>query len=125
MDIKKVAFEPMNEIHQNEVKILEELIEKIENKEDLKEIYEKFLEDVKNHFSFEEDLMQKHQFFAYIPHKMEHDRILNELNEIKNHLDEYENLERYFKESFIPWLKNHVETMDTVTAGFFNMKGLK
>jgi len=125
MEIKRVAYEPMNDIHNNEVKILEELIKKIENKEDLKDIYEKFLEDVKKHFAFEEELMQKHQFFAFLPHKMEHDRILNELNEIKNHLNEYENLEKYFKEYFIPWLNTHIETMDTVTAGFFTMKGLK
>ena len=121
IEIKKVAYEPMNEIHENETKILEKLLEKIENKEDLEEIYNEFLEDVKNHFAFEEKLMQKYQFFAYVPHKMEHDRIINELEELKKHLNDYEMMNRYFKEHFLPWLDNHISTMDTVTGGFFNM----
>jgi hemerythrin len=121
IEIKKVAYEPMNEIHENETKILEKLLEKIENQEDLEEIYNEFLEDVKNHFAFEENLMQKYQFFAYVPHKMEHDRIINELEELKKHLNDYEMMNRYFKEHFLPWLDNHISTMDTVTGGFFNM----
>jgi len=125
MTLKKVAFEPMNEIHQNELEILEKLLKKIEKKEDIKKIFEEFLEDVKKHFSFEEELMQKYQFFAYIPHKMEHDRILNELNNLKNHLIDYEYLNNYFKYNFLPWLENHIATMDTVTGGFFNMIGAK
>jgi hemerythrin len=57
---------------------------------------------------------------------MEHDRILEELSNIKEtKLDDYEFLDKYFKESFIPWLDNHINTMDTVTAGYFDMIGLK
>jgi len=123
MELKKVAYEPMNEIHSNEMEILDKLLKKIENKEDIKETFDEFLNDVKNHFSFEENLMEKYQFFAYIPHKMEHDRILNELNELKIHLNDYEYLKNYFEYNFLPWLDNHIATMDTVTAGFFNMVG--
>ncbi|MEO1924260.1 bacteriohemerythrin [Caminibacter sp.] len=121
IEIKKVAFEPMNEIHENETKILEKLLEKIEKKEPLEKIYEEFLNDVKNHFSFEEKLMDKYDFFAKIPHKMEHTRIINELEELKKELDNYELLKKYFYEHFLPWLDNHIATMDTVTGGFFNM----
>jgi len=123
MQIKQVAFEPMNEVHKNEVEVLEKLLQKIEKKEELGETFEEFVEDVEKHFSFEEGLMQKHQFFAFVPHKMEHDRILNEINELRNKLDDYEYLENYFKNNFIPWLNNHIETMDTVTGGFFDMVG--
>ncbi len=121
IEIKKVAFEPMNEIHENETKILEKLIEKIEKKESLEEIYEEFLNDVKNHFAFEEKLMDKYDFFAKIPHKMEHTRIINELEELKKELSNYDLLKKYFQEHFLPWLDNHIATMDTVTGGFFNM----
>ena len=123
MEIKKVAFEPMNEIHENEVKILKKLLEKIEKKEPLQKEFNDFFEDVKKHFAFEEELMQKYGFFAYVPHKMEHDKIINELNEIKNHLDDYKLLENYFKTHFLPWLDNHIATIDTVTGGFLNMVG--
>ena len=57
MEIKRVAFEPMNEVHDKEVEVLKRLLEKIEKKEPFEKEFEEFLEDVKNHFSFEEDLM--------------------------------------------------------------------
>ncbi len=125
MQLKQISFEPMNEVHNKEVKILKKLFNAIKNREKLEDIYDEFLKDVETHFSFEQKLMNEYGFFAKIPHKMEHDRILNELKQIKNHLDEYENLEKYFDESFIPWLNNHIATMDTVTAGFFSQIGVK
>jgi len=124
MQLKQVSFEPMNEVHNKEVEVLEKLLMAIKNKENLDNVYDEFLKDVENHFSFEQALMEKYGFFAKIPHKMEHDRILNELYELKNSND-YEKLDKYFNESFIPWLENHIATMDTVTAGFFSQIGVK
>jgi hemerythrin len=121
MTLKKVAFEPMNEIHENEIKILEKLLEKIEKKENLNQIFEEFINDVKNHFEFEENLMKKYEFFAFVPHKMEHDKIIKELEKVKNHLNDFEYLDKYFKTRFVPWLDNHIATIDTVTGGFLNM----
>jgi len=123
MEFAKVAYEPMNEVHDKEIKILEKLLEKLENNEDYTQEYKEFLEDVKNHFAFEEGLMQKYDFFAYIPHKMEHDKIINELEELQN--SDRQTLKKYFDERFMPWLDNHINTMDTVTAGFFNMVNAK
>ncbi|NPA11994.1 MAG: hemerythrin family protein [Epsilonproteobacteria bacterium] len=115
----KTSFEPMNEIHENELKILNDLIKALENRQNVEEKFSQFLNDVKKHFAFEEELMQKHKFFAYLPHKMEHDRILNELNLLNT--KDYEEMENYFKNEFIPWFENHIATIDTVTAGFLNM----
>lgn len=120
MEIAKVAYEPMNEVHENEIKILEKLLKKLKNNEDFKKEFEEFFADVKKHFRFEEELMQKYNFFAYVPHKMEHDKIIQELEEIKNK-NEKEVL-KYFNERFLPWLDNHILTIDTVTAGFLNMQ---
>ena len=123
MEVKKVAYEPMNEVHDKEIKILEKLLKKLEMNEDYAKEYQEFLDDVKNHFSFEERLMQKYDFFAYIPHKMEHDKIINELEELQN--KDIKTLKQYFYERFLPWLDNHINTMDTVTAGFFNTINVK
>ena len=123
MEVKKVAYEPMNEVHDKEIKILEKLLKKLEMNEDYAKEYQEFLDDVKNHFSFEESLMQKYDFFAYIPHKMEHDKIINELEELQN--KDIKTLKQYFYERFLPWLDNHINTMDTVTAGFFNTINVK
>jgi len=119
--ISQVAYQPMNDIHNNEVKVLNELLEAIENNSDIENKFNIFLDDVRNHFNFEQNLMEQYNFFAKVPHKMEHDRIVNELEEIKNSNLSNEELLQYFNQSFIPWLENHINTMDTVTAGYFNM----
>ena len=123
MELLQVSFEPMNEVHNKEAEVLERLLIAIKNRENLDNVYDEFVKDVENHFSFEQKLMDKYEFFAKIPHKMEHNKILNELKKIKNHLNEYENLEKYFDTTFLPWLTNHIATMDTVTAGFFSQIG--
>ena len=119
--VTTVTFEPMNQIHNNELKYINNLYSAIENNGDVKKAYEEFLNDVKEHFSFEEKLMEKYNFFAIVPHKMEHNRIINELEELKNKLNDTEYLKDYLTKAFIPWLENHISTIDTVTAGFFKM----
>jgi len=123
MEIQKVAYEPMNEVHNNEIKVLEKLINALNANIDIKNTLEEFIKDVEEHFAFEEGLMKKYDFFAYIPHKMEHDKIINELYSLKNKDNEF--IKKYINERFIPWLHQHIETMDTVTGGFFNMVGAK
>jgi hemerythrin len=126
MNIKQLPFQPMNDVHNKEIEVLKKLLDGIDARLNLDTLFDDFLEDVKNHFSFEEELMNKYNFFAKVPHKMEHDRILEELSNIKEtKLDDYEFLDKYFKEYFIPWLDNHINTMDTVTAGYFDMVGAK
>jgi len=123
MELKKVAYEPMNEVHENEIKVLEKLINELNENKNIKKTLEEFIKDVEKHFSFEESLMKKYQFFAYIPHKMEHDKIINELYELRD--KDHKHIKQYINERFIPWLNQHIETMDTVTGGFFNMIGAK
>jgi len=123
MKIKKVAYEPMNEVHENEIKVLENLINALNKNQNVKNTLEEFIKDVEEHFAFEEGLMKKYNFFAYLPHKMEHDKLLNELYSLKD--KENKQIQRYINERFIPWLNQHIETLDTVTAGYFNMIGAK
>ena len=123
MEIQKVAYEPMNEVHSNEIKVLEKLINALNENSDIKSTLEEFIKDVEEHFSFEEGLMKKYDFFAYIPHKMEHDKIINELYSLRNKDNEF--IKQYINKRFISWLHQHIETMDTVTGGFFNMVGAK
>jgi len=124
MELKQVSFEPMNEVHNKEAEVLEKLLTAIKKREKIEELYDEFLKDVENHFKFEQNLMEKHNFFAKIPHTMEHERVLKELYELKS-VKDYDALEIYFNNVFIPWLENHIATMDTVTAGFFSQIGAK
>ncbi|NPA55522.1 MAG: hemerythrin family protein [Epsilonproteobacteria bacterium] len=122
MSFFKVAYDPMNRIHEEEIRLLHKLLDTIRNNGDIQTDFQLFFDDVQNHFAFEEDLMQKYNFFAQIPHKMEHNKIIKELQNIQQtKLHDRKFLEEYFTHHFIPWLENHIQTMDTVTAGFFDM----
>jgi len=120
----QVKFSPMNVIHEHEIFLLNDLLNSIDKNENVKEKFDVFFDDVKNHFTFEENLMDEYNFFAKIPHKMEHDRIIKELTAIQNSNLTNQELKEYFEEYFIPWLENHIKTIDTVTAGYFNMVGV-
>ena len=89
--------------------------------EEIENLFIRFLEDVKNHFSYEEELMEKAKFFAYAVHKAEHQRVLKELEKLyrmwKQRKDS-EKLKDYLKDTFVPWLLEHVKTMDTATASY-------
>ena len=119
--VNPVAFEPMNEVHNKELVYINRLYDAIEKNENIEKAYNEFFNDVKEHFAFEEKLMEKYKFFAIVPHKMEHSRILNELEELKTKLNDTEYLRNYLTKAFIPWLENHINTIDTVTGGFFKM----
>ena len=119
----RVKFSPMNSIHEQEMIVLNDLLEALKLNEKVEEKFAIFFEDVEQHFAFEEKLMEKYGFFAKVPHKMEHDRIIKELIAIKNAKLDTKELQEYFEEYFIPWLENHIQTLDTVTAGYFDMVG--
>lgn len=129
-EMPKVAVEKMNEVHSVELDILNKLYDKIlefeENKsefEDVFKIFDEFLNDVIQHFSFEQSLMEKYNFFAYPMHRGEHDRVLFELKSLEKMLKEkndVKTLKEYLVYNFKPWIINHVKTMDTVTAMYLS-----
>ncbi len=123
--IPQVAINKMNEVHDTEIEILNKLYSaaKDGNIENTDKYLEEFLNDVKEHFSFEQGLMEKYNFFAYPMHRGEHDRVLMELNQLKKDWDKNKNpdlIVSYIERIFVPWIINHVQTMDTVTAMYLS-----
>ena len=124
-ELPKVAVEDMNNIHTTELEILNSLYEAIlnGNLEEVDRLLNEFIKDVEEHFSFEQNLMEKYNFFAYPMHKGEHDRVRMELDSLKKQWDKNKNpelIKAYIENHFVPWLINHVQTMDTVTAMFLS-----
>ncbi len=129
-DFPKVALSKMNDIHSTEIDIVNNLhdavVKCIEGKESIETVdrlLKEFLEDVRKHFSFEQELMEKYGFFAYPMHKGEHDNVLRELASIESIWEEKKNpatIKEYLESYFAPWIINHVQTMDTVTAMFLS-----
>lgn len=125
-----VAMEFMNDVHTEDIDIINELFDLIlkyendstkQNEDLLNNKYEIWFEHTVKHFNGEEVMMQEKQFPPYPMHKREHD---NALARMKNLFDTWNEtkdimvLKTYFIEELPTWLINHIKTMDTVTAMF-------
>ena len=125
-EIPRVALNDMNKVHDVEIEIVNKLYDAIVKNEDIAEIlkyFDEFLNDVVNHFTFEQGLMEKYNFFAYPMHRAEHDRVLYELKSLEKILKEkgdIKTVKDYLERVFKPWIINHVQTMDTVTAMYLS-----
>jgi hemerythrin-like metal-binding domain len=125
-EIPRVALNDMNKVHDVEIEIVNKLYDAIMKNEDIAEIlkyFDEFLNDVINHFTFEQGLMEKYNFFAYPMHRAEHDRVLHELKSLEKMLKEkgdIKTVKDYLENVFKPWIINHVQTMDTVTAMYLS-----
>ncbi len=121
-----VDYQGMNQVHQRELDILNELYEAIVSgklEKEISKLFDEFLEDVKSHFAYEEDLMKKTYFFAYECHSGEHRRVLEELEDVRETWKKTKNvdfLRNYFENTFKPWLVEHILTMDTVTGEYLS-----
>ncbi len=128
--IPRVALERMNKVHEEEIKILNQLYEAIEefqkgegSLEDIDKKFEEFFQDVLKHFSSEQEMMEQYNFFAYPMHRGEHDMVLGQLHNLKKRWEKEKNpelIKSYVEKEFLPWLMNHIQTMDTVTAHFLS-----
>ena len=120
-DIQKVGNLLIDAVHEEEIRVLNELYEAL-IKKDLKksdELMDELLVDLEDHFSTEEELMREFEFFAYPMHKAEHDQMRKRFKEIydlwKKNKD-FELVIKFLKEELVPWLKSHVARWDNTTA---------
>ncbi len=124
--IPKVALDRMNRVHEEEINLLNQLFEAIDQGKDINEIerlFKAFVEDVKKHFSSEQEMMEQFNFFAYPMHRGEHDMVLGQLTNLEKKWEKEKNpelIKAYIENEFLPWLMNHIQTMDTVTAHFLS-----
>lgn len=124
--LPKVAFDEMNNVHAEEVALINEL-ESLLRHNDIAGI-EKQLDHIFqhtiDHFQNEQQLMQEVGFPAYMMHKTEHDRVLNEMQLVvmdwRTRKDN-EILQTYFFKTIPIWLALHIASMDTITAQFICM----
>ena len=124
--LPKVALPLMNETHIEEIELVNGIYDLLTTTQNfdhalLLEKLDEFLVHVEHHFLSENNLMQDFNFPALHCHKAEHERVLNILKfvvdrYISNH-DEQE-LKDFFEHDFRPWIENHIQTMDFVTANY-------
>lgn len=127
-ELQLVDYSEMNDVHFEEVEIVNEIhatILKIENGENLqKELKEKlngFVEHTIGHFGNEEKLMDQFMFPATHCHVAEHQSALaNIKNVVSNYADteDLAELKDFIEKELVSWLGSHIATMDMVTASF-------
>lgn len=130
-NIPLVAMDFMNTTHYEDVEIINRLYEALNNYIDnsseknaqkVSDIYTEWFEHTIEHFKTEETKMQEKAFPPYMMHKGEHDRALSMMDNVFrswNNDKDANALMKYLKEDMSPWLIQHIQTMDTVTAMFF------
>ncbi len=123
-DLPLVVDESMNEVHFEEVEMINSFLGQLDEKADfdtLADSFEELLAHMQEHFAGEEKLMKESRFPSYRLHKGEHDKILNEARYI--YMDwrtrkESEPLREYFEEDIAQWLDQHIKAMDIPMAQF-------
>lgn len=128
-EILQVDMDFMNEVHKEDVDIINNIFEHMlaydESEESAKiidDLYSQWIEHTVEHFQNEEIKMQEMRFPPYLAHKGEHDRALQEMRNLFLHWQQQRDtkiLKIYFIETLPAWLQTHISTMDTVTARFF------
>ena len=123
-DIPLVSLNTMNEVHFEEVEILNTLLVQLNDKADfetLSKSLEELLAHMQEHFASEEKIMQEVQYPSFRMHKADHDKVLNETRyaemEWRNR-KEMDALREYLAEDIVPWLDQHIKAMDTPMADF-------
>lgn len=125
VQIPRVEIAFMNEDHDEVALMLGDILSTIEIGEDseIKQKLTALYQHSVDHFAREEEQMLQVNFPPYQCHKGEHDRVLQEMREV---LEQWQNshnhaaLTQYLEATVVPWLINHISTMDTVTAMFIN-----
>ena len=129
--VEYMDLEQMQEIHESEIKILNEIDKLITryqiHKEDpaaLEAKLDEYVAHVKEHFAGEEVLMQEHDFPSYHMHKTAHDMFLQDLEYASKTWKKSGDLKKII--NFIyktpEWLVLHVNTVDAPTATYIAQK---
>jgi len=130
-DLPIVDMDFMNEVHYEDIKIINDLFEKLlnyelnkneKNENILNSAYKHWFEHTVEHFKGEETMMLEKQFPPYQMHKNEHDNALKLMQDKFNLWKQTKDiniLKIYLIQEVPVWFKNHISSMDKITASFF------
>lgn len=93
---------------------------------DFQAAFQGLLEHLQAHFAYEEGLMEEYGFPAFSVHRGEHQRVLAEMRDLAGSIQRgrLRMARLYLQEKMPEWFLTHRDTMDLVTAGFLQSKGL-
>ena len=131
IDYPQVALDFMNRDHAEFIALLEKLLDLLHKQApdtEVDVILNEFVEHTRRHFNEEERHMQEAKFPPFPVHKMEHDRVLEDMqNRIAQWKQDRDSaaLINYLEKAVIGWFVQHVGMMDFVTARYIAGKNPK
>jgi hemerythrin len=129
--VEYMSLDEMQETHENEIKILNEIdnlaIDLERGTIELSELESKideYIEHVNEHFANEERLMQKYDFPSYEMHKMAHDMFLADLQYATRYWKQHGDIKKIinFVRKTPEWIVMHVNSVDAPTADYIAKK---
>lgn len=132
--VEYMSVDKMQETHESEIKILNEIdslaVDYEMHKKNLAELeakIEEYIVHVKEHFASEEELMQKYDFPSYEMHKMGHDMFLADLDYAVMQWKNYGDIKKVtnFVRKTPEWIVMHVNSVDAPTANYLAKKMCK
>jgi len=130
-EVNEVDLEEMQALHKKEIDLMNQIDETATacvrgdaDVEELVKTLEEYVANVKEHFEYEEELMEKHDFISYDMHKMAHEMFMADLNYAIRHWRENGDLNKIvaFVRKAPEWLASHIETVDAPTAEYLAKK---
>ena len=113
--------------HKQLVTLINNLHKEVNNGFDINEVNNliaKFMESTKNHFECEESLMQENDYKLYKVHKEEHDKLIGEVENFRENLNESRTDVISSINILIEKLKLHFLEMDKHYSPFLTSRGV-
>jgi len=127
-DFPEVPLSEMHKVHIEEVDMINaiyDLLEAVEkggaDKALLTERLDELLEHTREHFANEERLMSEYHFPPYAMHKGVHDLFMADMEQMVadwRSTQQTGPVKQFMCVELPAWMKQHISTMDFVTAGF-------
>jgi hemerythrin len=131
--LPRVELDSMNEVHLEEVDLVNELSDLLDAYaggtpalEAIGVKFEELVEHTKEHFAREERMMIEGEFPPYPMHKTEHENQLERVAMVKRRWSSTQDvgiLRQFVQRELPEWVSYHILTMDTVTAQYLAASG--
>lgn len=127
-EIPRVVMDSMNDVHTDELMLVNQLNELIEKSRksgrinlEISQAIERWIDHTNSHFDRENSMMVSCSFPAYQCHFSEHQDALQTLESVYREWKEIQNLDAladYVQNVWPKWFVHHISIMDVVTSAF-------
>jgi hemerythrin len=117
-DKYSVNNELIDRQHRRLLDLADKLLQSADEHSELLSNLEKLCAHTKEHFRTEEKLMREYSFPGYVEHRATHDRIMDQLYDLRSRLRVNPGACVQLESLMIEWVLEHIESKDKLLANF-------